>query len=150
MHQSVDDLPGRVKKRVQSLLMADEQFVTAATTTDGLLDRWATHVVVTDQRLLLVKIVGLESTITGVRLDRLDTCRATDGVLQLAFKYNTYSYGFDTPDAADAIAAAVNGHQADETASEPAVALEMESDTAEESDSENELELDGEPMDELE
>lgn len=144
MYQSVDELPGRVKKRVRSLLMADEQFVTAATATDGLLDRWATHVVVTDQRLLLVKIIGFESTITGVRLDRLDTCRATDGVLELAFKYDTYSYGFDAPDAADALAAAVKGHQPDETTTEPAVAIETDGELeAIEAEIEGELELDG-------
>ncbi|KAB7514649.1 hypothetical protein DM867_05895 [Halosegnis rubeus] len=113
MYQSVNELPGRVKKRVGSLLMPDEQFVTAATTTDGLLDRWATHVVVTDQRLLLVKVIGLESTISGVRLDRLDTYRAAEGVLHLEFKYDTDSYGFDDPDTAETLVDAIEQHRAD-------------------------------------
>ncbi len=124
MYQSVDDLPRRVKKRVRTLLMPDEQFVTAATTTDGLLDRWATHVVVTDQRLLLVKIIGLESTITGTRLDQLDTYRAADGVLQLEFKYDTHSYGFDSPDAAETLVDAIDDHRPEERAEEPELTLQ--------------------------
>ncbi|MDZ7746845.1 MAG: hypothetical protein U5K28_10155 [Halobacteriales archaeon] len=147
MHQSVDDLPRRVRKRVQSLLMADEQFATAATATDGLLDRWATHIIVTDQRLLLVKIIGLESTVTGVRLDRLDTCRAADGVLQLAFKYDTYSYGFDSQNAADTLVAAVDRHRPDETTPtpkpEPEITLE-ETDEIDAVESETLSERDGE------
>jgi len=124
VYQSVDDLPRRVKKRVRTLLMPDEQFVTAATATDGLLDRWATHVVVTDQRLLLVKIIGLESTISGVRLTELDTYRAADGVLQLEFKYDTHSYGFDNSDAAERLVDAIDHHQTDEQEDELELTLQ--------------------------
>ncbi|WP_153952550.1 hypothetical protein [Halosegnis longus] len=128
MYQSVDDLPGRIRKRVRSLLMADEQFVTAATAADGLLDRWATHVVVTDQRLLLVKVIGLESTISGVRLTALDSYRAADGVLQLEFKYDTDSYGFDDPDAAEALVEAIEQHRAEgqTEAEDPELTLQPE------------------------
>ncbi|PSQ53002.1 hypothetical protein BRD20_04705 [Halobacteriales archaeon SW_8_65_20] len=133
MYQSVERLPRRVRKRVRSLLMADERFVTAATATDGLLDRWATHLVVTDQRLLLVKLVGFESSVSGVRLNRLDACRAESGTLRLAFSYDTYSYGFDDSETAGEIVAAVERQRDDETepATDPALDLRPESEDGE-------------------
>jgi len=117
--------------------MTDEQFVTAAIATDGLLDRWATHLVVTDQRLLLVKLVGFESSVSGVRLNRLDVCRAESGTLRLAFSYDTYSYEFDDSETAGNLVAAVERQQDDETepATDTALNLRPESnDGADETD----------------
>jgi len=106
VYRSLDELNGRVASRVRSLLEPDETFVLAVRATDGLFDRWSTHVAVTTRRLLTVRVVLLESSVTGVRFDRLDdvTLDEPAATVQVTHGLETNEYAFDSAETAAALA----------------------------------------------
>lgn len=89
--------------------MPDEGFVLAARYDDALLERWATRVVVTTERVLAVRHVLFEWNVAGARHDWIRGIEQVDGGSTLRVEQDVDADEFAFPDAetARAVVAAV-------------------------------------------
>lgn len=118
LYEALADVDGRTRSRLESLLMADERFVLAARCDDGLLERWATRVVVTSDRVLAVRHVLFEWDVTGVRYDWIRGVDRVDGgqTLRVEQDVDAHEFAFPDADTAAAVASALADQGAARTA----------------------------------
>lgn len=75
--------------------MADEEFVCVAITADGLLSRWSTRAVLTSKRLLTIKNFLLDSTIRGIRLERIESMSENGSTGSLSVESGTREFDLE-------------------------------------------------------
>jgi hypothetical protein len=108
------DLDPRTRSRFESVRMPDEGFVLATRCDDALLERWATRVVVTTERLLAVRHVLFEWDVSGARHDWIRGIEQVDGGSTLRVEQDVGADEFAFPDAdtARAVVEAVEDQRA--------------------------------------
>lgn len=110
MYHDVGDLDRRTRSRFTSMRLSDEEFVVAGRAADGLFSRWCTRVIVTTGRVLAIRHVLLESSVEGVRHDRIAgiTYRSgTEDTLVIEHESMTIEYSFDEGQTAETLASAI-------------------------------------------
>lgn len=81
LYEDPERLDDRFRSRLDTVLQADERVLLAARCDDALLDRWATRVVVTSDRVVTIRKVVLEWDIGGIRHEWIENVeRRDDGV----------------------------------------------------------------------
>lgn len=86
LYERLEDLDDRTRSRLDDALMADEAFLVGARATDGLLARWCTRVVVTTDRVLEIRHVGLDWSLEGHRRERIHDARPSGDGTRLLFE----------------------------------------------------------------
>lgn len=100
LYERFEDLDDRTRSRLDDVLMAEEAFVVGARATDGLLARWCTRVVVTTDRVLEIRHVGLDWSVEGHRRERIHDARATGDGTRLRFEASLDEVEYDFADEA--------------------------------------------------
>jgi hypothetical protein len=100
LYERPADLDDRTRSRLDDVLMSGEAFVVGARATDGLLSRWCTRVVVTTDRVLEIRHVGLDWSLEGYRRERIHDARATGDGTRLRFDAGLDEIEYDFDDAA--------------------------------------------------
>ncbi|MFB6118770.1 hypothetical protein [Halosegnis sp.] len=107
MYDSGEALEDRIATLLRGALMPGEEFVAAARCTDGLVDRWATRLVVTTHRVLAIRKVLFESSVRGVKLSRLNDVTVQGPSIRLIHGLETDEYELTSESDATAVADAI-------------------------------------------